>query len=292
MTDHPTPTYQPEKGRVPDGYEFATELEYDEAIEIAETAVDVSAGDVVDFQSGLPIQTVDKIELQTGRDGTDIRGKENVSTVLILFKPNTDTSDNPVTGDDTISISIGTNAPDGPANTATVIRNNYHSIHNFTYGDILSIEPTEDKEESDFVVDWQIIPECMNPNYCYPDTRDNIPHGVETREESRDELFNKWANESEKKTVIDTELWLDKEYKNTVSTESPVLLVPILHDDGVIALQDIGSDKTYGYMDISQCVDDLHDNAIKHIDDDLRKEFLKDIRYPFGITVRNDNHLD
>jgi hypothetical protein len=54
----------------------------------------------------------------------------------------------------------------------------------------------------------------------------------------------------------------------------------------------MATDRQFGFIDISQTIDNFHDTAIEHIDSELRGEFLEDVRYPFGITTRNDQHLD
>lgn len=292
MTDRgfPTASYQ-ESGRVPDGYEYASEIEYKEALDIATAAAEISVDDVVDFQGGLPTQTVNEVELQTGRNGSTIAGKDDVRTVRIEFEPNTDAPDNPVTGDDVIQLFVDTSEDDEYGNTATVVRNNYHSLHTFTYGDVTAVEPADGDSIADFVVDWQVIPECLNPGYAHPDSRDDISHGEATREKADEEFFHEWTEATDKKALVESTFWVDKELE-PLSASSPVMLVPVLYSDGIIQLRDMNSDRPFGYMDVTQAVDKLHDNAVENIDFDLRSELLDDMRYPFGITARNPQHLE
>jgi len=202
-----------------------------------------------------------------------------------------DNAEHPVAGEDAITLYIDCWRKN-VQNTATIVRGNYNVLHSFTYGDILAIEPAVDSNNTDFIVDWKLIPECVNTGYAHPEARYDMSHGEATREKSQQEFFNHWAENVDGETIVDSDFWVNSGLDNAMSTPSPIMLVPILFEDGIIALQDVNTDRSFGYLDISQTFDTLHDAAAEHIDSVLRDEFLDDMRYPFGVTIRNEQHLD
>lgn len=285
--DSPTPNHQ--DSPTPDGYSFATEIALEKATEIASAAAKMSAGDIIDFQSGLSNQKVKEVELMVGEGGSPISNEDSVRTVRVQLESYTDNAENPIVGEDAITLYLDCWQADHIQNTATIVRDNYNTLHSFTYGDVLAIEQADNNNEGDFIIDWELIPECINTAYAHPKARYDMSHGEATREKAEDDFFEHWAETVNEKTILKSHYYVDK--NSQLSTASPIMLVPILYKDGIIKLQNINIDQPFGYLDISQTFSTMHDTVDEQVDFELREEFLDDMRYPFGITIKNSQHL-
>lgn len=281
--DYPRPDFdiesEEERWNQPEPYHFTRKRSLEDVKPIYNNLQALREGDVVDFQSGLPEQTVTEIVDEFDSDS---------SFFTIHF---CEDFNNPwemsYGGESTNSYIVTHLAID--RTHASIFTDHYHGWFSLMYGEITGVEVTEEASGTQrAVLDWRLIPEGISPSVRHPDLQ-TFPHALSLSRENISEKVRKmrraYENEGEKwyKTVTE-------DYAPDVEPgiEEPMLLKPLLGRDGRVSLQDIRRGVEVAETDYTTFYPELSESDLAFIDVDIRRKLAADNRFPFEYISRDD----